>query len=122
MSDVSISIGTEGSQISDSPVTIGDVVGSNHGGHGLEYLTLKVSELSARVNDIEKLLGGNLGIPGLTQQLLSVKEMTHEIKQELMEIRLSEATKVPYITYLFFTLSVGALSASVLITAFGMWR
>lgn len=120
MSDVQISVGTENSQISGSEIKIGDV--SSGRGHSLDHLTQRVSELSARVADIEKLLGGNLGIPGLTQQLSSVKEMTHEIKQELMELRVRESSKIPYITYLSLSLSLGALGASVIITAFGMWR
>ena len=115
MPDVNVSIGTENSQISDSDIRVGNI-------NSLEHLYSKVTELSTRVADIEKLLGGNLGIPGLTQQVLTVKKMTTELKQELSEMRIRESSKIPPGSFVVLLLSVGAMCIAVLSTALGLWR
>jgi hypothetical protein len=39
---------------------------------------------------VEYLLGGNLGLPGLVRQVLDIKEVMHEIKDELEDIKISD--------------------------------
>lgn len=118
MSDVSVNIGTDSGQVNGSDISIGSVTGSDH--HGLDHLSNRVSELGTRVQRIEELLGGNtLGIPGLTQQVIAVKEMTFEIKQELSEIRSNESRNVPYSVYIFLGFSIFALSTSVVVMMLG---
>ena len=90
--------------------------------HDLESLAAKVAELANRVDNIEKLLGGNLGIPGLTAQVLGIKDMVLDIKQEISEIKVRESTRISYGNFIVLALSVGAMCIAVLSTALGLWK
>lgn len=139
MADVEINIGNDGGRIDNSPIRIGDVTGkdkisdnrfgSTHTDELFEILVRRIEILEQRslehdriINEVEKLLGGNLGIPGLTTQVLDVKEMTLEIKQEIVEINAREHTRISYGNFVVLSLSVGAMCISVLATALGLWR
>jgi len=104
---VNVSIGTESSEISGSTISVGNV-----GNHSSET----VSKLEARVSKIEELLGGYLGIPGLTQEMAAMKADLSEIKDEI------KRTYVHPIQYIMVVVSVSALILSVIVTAFGMLK
>lgn len=126
MSDVRYSIGTENSKIENSTIVVGDDNVTEKGNqiivHDLESLAAKVAELANRVDNIEKLLGGNLGIPGLTAQVLGIKDMVLDIKQEISEIKVRESTRISYGNFIVLALSVGAMCIAVLSTALGLWK
>lgn len=107
---VNVNIGTESSTIEESTISVGNV-DSRH-----THLAETVSRLEARLLRVEDLLGGHLGIPGLTQEMSAMQKDLAEIKDEI------KRTYINPLQYIMVIFSAGALVLAVLVTAFGMLR
>ena len=81
MSDVSINLGTDGSTIRDSTVAIGNV--SAGAEHRIGALWTEMQEVKARLAQIEGIIEGQLGMPGISSQLLAVQQSMFRIEREL---------------------------------------
>ncbi len=101
MSDVK-----SGGDIADSSIITGDhnVVSTGNKPHIAEV----VDHLERRIEKIEELLGGYLGIPGLTHEIREIKKDLHEIKTEMYKSYVPISQKI----YL------GVSTAALLVSAF----
>ncbi len=111
MADVEIDIGSDGSKIENSKISLSDIASERQ-----SHLTETIAKIELRVSKIEELLGGYLGLPGLTQEFKEMKMEIMEVKKELRR------NYVPPSQYLFLSLSVGCLLLSVIVAVFGLWR
>jgi hypothetical protein len=115
VADVKIGVGTEGSQIEGSDVSLGNVAGGNvynlyedpkyksrnrndHLSARLENINARLMRVESidlviiqRIGEVEKVLGGSLGTSGLAQQLERLQAMMTAAKEERDEIRLAVA-------------------------------
>lgn len=112
MADVEIDIGSDGSRIENSKISLSDIAPTERQSHIAET----IAKIELRVSKIEELLGGYLGLPGLTQEFREMRIEIMEVKDELRK------NCVPSSQYLFLSLSIGCLLLSVIVTFFGLWR
>lgn len=95
MADVNINLGTEGSTISDSKVSIGDVAGGHiESNRVIDLIWAEIQDIKLRLRSVEKFLEGNLGEPGLTGQVGRIKDDIRRIEQAIELLRvLDEKTE-----------------------------
>jgi hypothetical protein len=126
VADVNLNIGADGSTIENSDFEIGHVAGrdvnvrQSAGKNRLDQFNNRLDNIAARLVEVEKLLGGNLGMPGLTQQIQSIKEMVLKIKTDMDEISLMERLKTTQplhpMTIIFLILATVVMVMTVLWT------
>ena len=117
MADVEINVGTDGSHIEGSNIKVNaPEVQHQQAEPRHSHPADTISKLEARVSRIEELLGGYLGIPGLTQEIILMKQDVAEIKDEI------QRTYVHPAQYVMLLFSIGSLVLAVLVTALGLWR
>ena len=89
MADVSINLGTEGSSISGSDISIGNVAGRDVSERPYDHIWREIRDVKDRLRAIEIFLAGSpLGEPGLTSQ---VREIKHEIDRIEREVSMIDA-------------------------------
>lgn len=84
MADVSINVGTEGSSLDRSNITVGDVAGGNIDKRLSDHFYDRLKDLEREVKEIKAFLAGSsLGEPGLTQRvndaLTKIKRLEKDI-------------------------------------------
>lgn len=81
MPDVNINLGTDGSTIRDSNVAVGNVAAAAD--QRFDALWTEIQDVKLRLSQIEGIIEGNLGMPGISAQLLSVQQSMFRIEKEL---------------------------------------
>ena len=79
---LNINIGTEGSTLSDSKFTIGEVNSGKDLRIG-DQIYAELQDVKTRLKAVETYLIGNLGEPGLTGQVARIKEDVKRIEREI---------------------------------------
>lgn len=82
MSDVNINLGTDGSTISDSKVSIGDI-GNLESKRIVDLIWSEIQDVKIRLKAVEIFLAGSLGEPGLTGQVGRIKDDIRRIERAI---------------------------------------
>ena len=115
MDGVNVTIGSDKSTVEGSTIQFGDIAGDSIEKHN-HHIVDTVQRLENRVAEIEKLLGGNLGTPGLTHLLMGVRDDVAAIKLEMNRYYVHPAQ------YVYLLIGTGSLILAVLITVWGLWK
>lgn len=114
-----INIGAQGGRIADSEIKIGDVAGGSSAlDRSRKQSHTEYDDLLLRLAEIEKVLGGQWGMPGVISDVADIKKMVHELKLELREFRYRDRMWVT----IYLVTATGALLTAFGVTILGLWR
>lgn len=145
MADVNVNIGTDGSGIEQSELSLGNVTGGNAvnlnfdpsqtdksryqdyiaarlESHNNRLLRLEstVANYGERLRNVEKVIGGNLGTAGLTQQLQQLRDMMIAAKEDRDEIKMAVKLAPPHLPMHPMTTTYLILATLAMLAAIAM--
>lgn len=84
MADVSINVGTEGSSLDRSNITVGDVAGGNIDRRLSDHFSDRLKEVEREIKEIKSFLAGSsMGEPGLTQRVNEALSKIRAMEKDL---------------------------------------